>query len=91
MPVRTCCGEPDRSATRCLELAVDAEETGCRKCELRKGGDSFGRGADMYAFRLALLFDDMSVFLALPRERVGVLDRLVGVVERAAGLHGLLS
>lgn len=90
IPVRTCCGEPDRSATFCLELAVEAEETGCRGRELRRGGDNFGRGAEIYAFKLALLFKDISVLL-LPRERVGVLDRLVGVVERPAGLQGLFS
>jgi hypothetical protein len=60
MPVRTCCGELDRSAVFCLELAVVAAETGCRGRELRRGGEVFGRGADMYAFKLALFVDIFS-------------------------------
>jgi hypothetical protein len=67
MPVLTCCGDPDRSAAFCLELAVDAEETGCRGLELRRGGDVFGGGAEMYAFRLELFMLSFSGLFALPR------------------------
>ena len=67
MPVLTCCGDPDRSAAFCLEFAVDAEETGCRGLELRRGGDVFGGGAEMYAFRLELFMLSFSGLFALPR------------------------
>jgi hypothetical protein len=47
MPLRTCFGEPDGSAGFCRELAAAAEETGCLGRELRRGGEVFGRGAEM--------------------------------------------
>ncbi len=47
MPLRALFGEPEGSAAFCLELAAMAEDTGCRGRELRRGGDSFGGGADM--------------------------------------------
>jgi hypothetical protein len=47
MPLRTCFGESEGSAAFCLEIAAVAEETGCRGRELRRGGESFGGGADI--------------------------------------------
>ena len=47
MPDLICCGEPDRSAAFCREFSVDAEETGSRGRELRRGGDVLGGGAEM--------------------------------------------
>ena len=47
IPLRTCCGEPARSAAFCLELAVEEFVTVCRGLELRSGGEVFGGGADM--------------------------------------------
>ena len=41
------CGDFDLSTCFKRELAVVALETGCRGRELRKGGDSFGGGAEM--------------------------------------------
>jgi hypothetical protein len=93
MPVLTCCGDADRSAVFCLELAVVAEETGCRDREPRRGGEVFGRGAITCALRLAVFVFILSGVLALLRGEVlvGVLARFVGVIERPAGLKGLCS
>jgi len=92
IPLRACFGEPDESIAFCLELAVDAEETGSRGRELRKGGDVFSGGAEINAFRLGF-FAGFSEPIALPLGDwcVGVAVWLVGVVERPAGLHGLCS
>jgi hypothetical protein len=69
---------------------VDADDTGCRGRELRKGGDAFDGAAEMYAFKLLLVA--CSGFLDLPPARgvlwVGVMVRLPGGVTRVAGLHG---
>jgi len=98
IPVLTCCGDPDRSPDRsaafCLELAVVAEETGCRDREPRRGGEVFGRGAMTCALRLAVFVFILSGVLALLRGGevlVGVLARFVGVIERPAGLKGFCS
>lgn len=44
-----------RSAILLRELAVVAVDTGCLGRELRRGGEVFGGGADMYALRLEVL------------------------------------
>ena len=93
MPLRACFGEVEGSA--CLGfvvVVVAAEETGCRGRELRRGGEVLGRGADMYALRLALvlIFPGLVDLPRSPRP-VGVFSRFVGVTARPAGLQGLLS
>ena len=56
MPLRACFGDVEGSAGLGFEAAVAAaEEMGCRGRELRRGGDVFGGGAEMYALRLALV------------------------------------
>lgn len=48
-------GDPGEWSTDfSLELAVEATDTGCLGLELRRGGESFGGGADMKAFRRLL-------------------------------------
>lgn len=44
-----------RSTARALEAEVDALETGNRGLELRKGGDFFGSGAEIYAAKRGLV------------------------------------
>lgn len=92
MPLLTCFGEPEVSEGFGFEGVAVAEETGCRGRELRRGGEVFGRGAEMYAFRLEFIVIFSGV-LPLPRgdRPVGVLDRFVGVIARPAGLQGLWS
>ena len=46
----------DLSTALIRELAVVADDTGCRGRELLRGGDSLGGGAVMYAWRRVLLF-----------------------------------
>ncbi len=47
IPVLVCCGEVGFSLRFEFEVAVDAEDIGCRECELLKGGDVLGGGAEM--------------------------------------------
>ncbi len=47
IPVLVCCGEFGFSLRFELEVAVEAEDIGCRECELLKGGDVLGGGAEM--------------------------------------------
>lgn len=82
----------------CRELAVEADETGCRGRELLSGGDVLGGGEDMIAVRLELFLglSDSLVVFPLGDWCVGVRDPevlvwLAGGVERPAGLHGLSS
>jgi hypothetical protein len=93
MPLRACFGDLDGSAGLGFEAtAAAAEETGCRGRELRRGGDVFGRGAEMYALRLAfvLIFPGLCDLPRCPRP-TGVFSRFVGVMARPAGLQGLWS
>lgn len=68
----------------------DAEETGCRGRELRRGGDCFGGAAEMYAFKLDGFVFSFSGTLDLRAPwRGGVAAvlllaavRVLGVVER---------
>jgi hypothetical protein len=91
MPLRACFGELEGSAgLGFAAAAAAAEETGCRGRELRRGGDVFGRGADMYALRLAFVLIFAGLLPRWPRP-TGVFSRFVGVTARPAGLHGLWS
>jgi len=81
------------------ELAVLAAETGCRGRELRKGGDSFGGGAVIYALRRALFGvviwlggcfreedeEDGVAWVGVFAREVGVVERFVGVLARVVG------
>jgi hypothetical protein len=67
---------------------VDALDTGCRGRELRKGGDNFGGGADMYAFNLVLPFG-LILSGAFARFIAGC--PVVGVLDLGNGRFGVLA
>jgi hypothetical protein len=91
MPLRACFGEVVGSAGLGFEAAAAAaEEMGCRGRELRRGGEVLGRGAEMYALRLALVLIFAGDLPRCPRP-TGGFSRFVGVTARPAGLQGLWS
>ena len=69
---------------------VEAVATDCLGRELRSGGESFGGGAETYAFSLLLLLFEVLIWVGDFRvelePRVGVLALVVGVMERFLGV-----
>lgn len=68
-----------RSATRALDAAVDAVETGSRFLELFSGGESFGGGALTTAVRVWLLSTCLFGLYRLEESVTGVVGRPLGL------------